>query len=364
MRLIDDPAAWDDLLLRLPAPHLLQSWAWGAFKQRYGWSAERFAWFDAAGAPQAAAQLLRRRGPAGLSLLYCPRGPALDWSDAAARTLALSDLAAHAARTRAVALKIDPAILLARQPAGAPAPIPVEGGRPACAALEALGYRRAQDQVQFRNTLTLDLRQTEEELLAAMKQKTRYNLRLAERHGVHTRPADEADLPALYRLYAETALRDRFTIRHQAYYLDVWGGFMRQGLAQAFAAEHEGRIVAGLVLYRFGPTAWYLYGMSAGQARQHMPNHLLQWEAILWARAAGCTVYDFWGAPDRLDPADPLWGVYRFKQGFGAEMVMTPGAWDHAPRRLPYLLYTLVLPRLMALLRLRGRAQTRQALEA
>ena len=364
MQPVRDAAAWDDLLLGLPAPHLLQSWAWGAFKERYGWRAERYAWFDAAGAPLAAAQVLRRRGPAGVSLLYCPRGPALDWTDPAARVRALSDLAAHAARTRAVALKIDPAIEMARQPAGADAPQAVESGPPACQALEELGYLRARDQVQFRNTLTLDLRRGEDELLAAMKQKTRYNIRLAERHGVRVRPAAETDLPNLYRMYAETALRDRFTIRHQAYYLDVWGGFMRQGLAQAFVAERAGAALAGLVLYRFGPTAWYLYGMSTDQAREHMPNHLLQWEAMRWARAAGCTTYDLWGAPDRLEARDPLWGVYRFKQGFGAEMLMTPGAWDFAPRRLPYLLYTLVLPRLMALLRLRGRAQTRQALEA
>jgi lipid II:glycine glycyltransferase (peptidoglycan interpeptide bridge formation enzyme) len=94
-----------------------------------------------------------------------------------------------------------------------------------------------------------------------------------------------------------------------------------------------------------------------------MPNHLLQWEAIRWAKEQGCTVYDFWGSPDRLDPKDPMWGVYRFKRGFGARLVRTIGAWDFPVRGTMYWLYSIVKPWFMSILRTRGRAQTRSLLE-
>jgi lipid II:glycine glycyltransferase (peptidoglycan interpeptide bridge formation enzyme) len=118
-----------------------------------------------------------------------------------------------------------------------------------------------------------------------------------------------------------------------------------------------------LLVYRFGDTCWYIYGMSREAQRDRMPNHLLQWEAIRWARAQGCTTYDFWGAPDRLEPGDPMWGVYRFKEGFGAELVRTVGAWDYPVRPTLYAFYTRLLPRILGLLRVRGRAQTSRSLD-
>ena len=106
-----------------------------------------------------------------------------------------------------------------------------------------------------------------------------------------------------------------------------------------------------VLLFRYGGRAWYMYGASRSLHRNRMPNHLLQWEVIRWARAQGCTVYDLWGAPDVLDESDSMWGVYRFKQGFGAEFVRHIGAYDYAPRRLVYRLYTQAMPRLLALMR-------------
>ena len=91
-----------------------------------------------------------------------------------------------------------------------------------------------------------------------------------------------------------------------------------------------------------------MYGASRSAHREKMPNHLLQWEAMRWAQEQGCTVYDMWGAPDVLDESDPLWGVYRFKQGFGGEFVRHIGAWDFPVSRLGYWLYTGVMPRLLA----------------
>jgi lipid II:glycine glycyltransferase (peptidoglycan interpeptide bridge formation enzyme) len=225
------------------------------------------------------------------------------------------------------------------------------------------GWTLSRDQVQFRNTVTLDLRGSEADLLAGMKQKTRYNLRLAERKGVRVRAGSAADLDLLYRLYAETSLRDGFVIRGQDYYQAAWGRFMRAGLAQPLLAEVDGEPVAALVVFHFARTAWYMYGMSRAAHRDKMPNHLLQWHAIRRARAQGCDTYDFWGAPDAFVESDPLWGVWKFKEGFGGQVVRHLGAWDYAPSAAMYGLYTRVLPRVLNLMRRRGRQATRAAVE-
>jgi lipid II:glycine glycyltransferase (peptidoglycan interpeptide bridge formation enzyme) len=212
--------------------------------------------------------------------------------------------------------------------------------------------------------MVLDLRRSEDELLAAMKPKTRYNIRLGARRGVVVRAGESsADLDRLVDLYAETSVRDRFVIRPREYYLRAWSDFIAAGLARPFLAEVEGQAVAGLIVFRWGPGAWYLYGMSSAAHREAMPNHALQWAAIQWARDAGCTTYDFWGAPEAADPSDPLWGLYRFKEGFGAHHVRLVGSWDHTERPRLYWLYSKALPRILAWTRRRQEEQTRRTVD-
>jgi lipid II:glycine glycyltransferase (peptidoglycan interpeptide bridge formation enzyme) len=363
MRLLEvaDAGTWDRALLALPNPHILQSWAWGEFKARHGWRTTRLL-FQEEGETVAAASVLQRslsRLP--LSILYVPKGPALDWNDSARAARVLEELEGLA-RRRALLVKIDPDVYL---PDGAPA----FSSRPAWAPeithlLAARGWRFSGEQIQFRNTLLLDLTRTDDELLAEMKPKTRYNVRLATRRGVTIRPVSAhpgaaglaGGLDLFYRLYAETAERDGFAIRPPAYYHDAWGSFLEAGLAHLLLAEFQGELVAGLLLFTFGPTAWYMYGASAARHREHMPNYLLQWEAVRWARAAGCTLYDLWGAPEALTETDPMWGVVRFKQGLGGQLARGLGAWDYAVSRVAYRLYAGLLPRYLDWLR--GRRKT------
>ncbi len=353
-QVITDPAAWDQGIAALPHAHLLQSWAWGEFKARTGWRAQRLRWPIANGS--AAAQVLTRTVGRVLKVMYVPKGPLLDWAAPAQRAAVLDALQALARRERAILIKIDPDVPLSVGPPGAEQPD--AAGLAMQADLLARGWRFSPDQIQFRNTVLLDLRPDEAALLAAMKQKTRYNLRLAERKGVAVRAGSAADLDLLYRLYAETALRDGFTIRPADYYREAWGRFMAAGQAQPFIAEVAGQPVGALIVFRFAATALYMYGMSREASRELMPNHLLQWHAIRWARAQGCTTYDFWGAPNEFVESDPLWGVWKFKEGFGGQVVRTLGAWDYAPSPRLYRLYTTVLPRLLNVLRRRGRPAT------
>ncbi len=191
--------------------------------------------------------------------------------------------------------------------------------------LSRRGWLFSSEQIQFKNTVLLDLACSEDELLGRMKQKTRYNLRLAERKGVKIRLGSQADLSNLYRMYAETSVRDGFVIRPEAYYQQVWQTFMQQGMADALIAEVEGEPIAGLFLFHFAGKAWYLYGMSRQAHRETMPNYLLQWAAIRRGKELGCTTYDLWGAPDEFAETDSMWGVFRFKEGLGGRGGAHPG---------------------------------------
>jgi lipid II:glycine glycyltransferase (peptidoglycan interpeptide bridge formation enzyme) len=356
MHPIASSATWDSALASLPNTHLLQSWDWGEFKSRYGWSAKRYLW-EKNDQPIAAAQILKRSlGP--FSILYAPRGPILDWHNGDMAAQVLNDLKTIARRERALFIKIDPEINL-----GASYQI-LNTHNPRNIFKIDPDFFLSNSQVQFRNTVVLDIAGSPEDLIASFKQKTRYNIRLAERKGVTIKipPASEVPLDLLYRLYAETSVRDGFVIRHANYYREAWFGFMQAGHAQSFIAEVEEQPVAAIIVYHFGGRALYMYGMSSGQHRDKMPNHLLQWEAIQWVKAQGCTLYDFWGAPDVFDESDSMFGVWKFKEGFNGQIIRTPGALDYAPSPFLYRLYTIVLPRLLNLMRRRGHAQTRAVL--
>jgi lipid II:glycine glycyltransferase (peptidoglycan interpeptide bridge formation enzyme) len=133
-------------------------------------------------------------------------------------------------------------------------------------------------------------------------------------------------------------------------------------MATPLIAEVDSEAVAAIVLFHFAKRAWYIHGMSRNVHREKMPNHLVQWEAMRTAKALGCEVYDLWGAPNEFSVQDPMWGVYQFKRGLGGTVVRTMGAYDLPIRPRLYWLYTRLLPRILAVMRRRGREQTAQAL--
>jgi peptidoglycan pentaglycine glycine transferase (the first glycine) len=358
------PLEWNQKLLSLPQPHLLQSWEWGQVKAQYGWLPLPQTW-GAPGTPDAAALILQRTIAVGgfaarLRMLYVPKGPIMDWANLELRHQVLEDLAALARRQGAIFIKIDPDIVIGLGIPGEPGSSESELGQQVLNDLREGGWRFSGEQVQFRNTVLVDLSVPEEELLARMKQKTRYNVRLAQKKGVQVRVGGPPDFPMLYRMYAETALRDGFAIREERYYCTVWQTFTDAGLAEPLIAEVEGEPAAAVFIFRFGGRAWYIYGMSRPLHREKMPNYLLQWEAMRRAKSAGCNTYDLWGAPDQFDESDSMWGVYRFKEGLGGQVVRTIGAWDLPTRPLLYRLYTQTLPRLLNLMRRRGLERTQR----
>ncbi|RLT39385.1 MAG: peptidoglycan bridge formation glycyltransferase FemA/FemB family protein [Chloroflexi bacterium] len=354
LQTVESAAEWRALLADLPDPHVLQSWEWGSLKAQTGWQAQRLALPGTDKKPEAAFQYLWRQPVPRLPLRvgYVPKGPVLDWTDELAVERTLAAVEATARRTACLFVKIDPDVDETSL-----------SGRRLLALLRARGWRFSPEQIQFKNTGITQLAQPEEALLESFKSKWRYNVRLAERRGLAVRLGGEADLPAFYALYAETGQRDGFLIRPLSYYADIWRTYLA---AQAetdnpaggalLLAEHpdEAGPVAGIFLLRYAARAWYFYGASGEARRRDMPNYLLQWEGMRWARAQGCTLYDWWGAPSAPDdPEDSLQGVWRFKEGFGAELRQQIGAWDWSPTPLLWRLYQRAMPLLLDVMRRR-----------
>jgi lipid II:glycine glycyltransferase (peptidoglycan interpeptide bridge formation enzyme) len=312
--------AWDDFVACHPHGHVLQTARWAALKRDFGWTTGRVTEGGASGA-----SLLFRRLPWGQMLAYAPKGPLVNWEDAAEVSALLPELRRECARHHAALLKIEPEL-----PAS-----------PALSAkLAALGFRPSPQRVQPLSTIHVDLSSDEATLLDRMKPKWRYNIRLAERKGVAVRLGGQSDLPAIQALLDRTGARDGFAVHSAAYYARATELFVGPGQATWLLAEHEGKLLAAIAVFALGRMAWYMWGASDDADRNLMPNHALQWAAMRWARQRGCEIYDLWGIPDEVgdDPAayadpeswgsDGLWGVYRFKQGFGGQVVRYTGAWD------------------------------------
>lgn len=397
-----DANEWNRIVGSFPVTHVLQTWQWGEVKQHFGWGALPVIWKDgddiyAAGLVLSRKIRLSILGSLG-SFLYLPKGPLIkNWHDSSLVERVLGNLEALAREQKAILIKIDPDVEFARGETGfdwvrredainpsvsfePSIPDDPSIGRNVVSILRSRGWIFSREQVQFRNTAKLDLTLPEDELLKRMKQKTRYNIRLAERKGIKIREGGITDIPMLYQMYLDTSLRDGFIIREQAYYTTVWqifqdnlklpsltnksdefskdDGFPSQPFAKILIAEYEDTPVAGLVLFIFRNKAWYMYGMSTDRHREKMPNYLLHWRAIQFLRKIGVKEYDLWGAPDRFEDSDPMYGVYRFKVGFGAEPVQHIGAWDYSVSRIKYRLYQEALPRYLKFLRLQRRILT------
>ncbi|RJP54013.1 MAG: peptidoglycan bridge formation glycyltransferase FemA/FemB family protein [Anaerolineaceae bacterium] len=378
--------SWNQIISNLPNPHFLQTYEWGQVKAKYGWVPYYGAWTEDGKwkvesdinslstfhSPIVAAALILKRTilnrgfAARLSVLYAPKGPLMDWTNEPLRKRVLDDLQSFAKKQGAIFLKLDPDVALGRGVPVSVGEVTENSGQTVRSDLMRRGWIESSDQIQFRNTVMVDLSASEEEILMRMKQKTRYNVRLAEKKGVTVRVGKQGDLEMLYKMYAETSVRDGFVIRDEEYYMTVWKLFMStvsgQPSAVPLIAEVDNEPVAAIFLFMFAGRGYYVYGMSRNVHREKMPTYLLQWAAMKHAKAHGCLTYDLWGAPDVFDESDSMWGVYRFKEGLGGEVVRTLGAYDFAPSKFWYAMYSDVMPRVLNFMRSRGKEKTKQVL--
>lgn len=223
-------------------------------------------------------------------------------------------------------------------------------GYPAPAA--EFGFVKAPKDVQAGETMIMDLSQTEARLLSRMKQKTRYNIRVAERHGVKIISPDDQkslDTSIFLSLQKETARRNRFRLHPEKYYRDMMVLFLGREEARDFSlrlflAQYKGEVVAAALIGYFGKRATFLHGASSDAHKNSMAPYLLHWEIMRHAQSQGYAEYDLWGiVTERTSKAHrKKWeGFSRFKLGFGGSVVAYPGAHDLPLHTLWYTTYRI-----------------------
>ena len=322
-------AEWNQFLQKFPNAHLLQTGEWGELKSDFGWEPVRFIDEEA----KAGVQVLFRKLPVGYKIAYLPKGLVGDPED----FLFWIEVDKACRSRKSIFIKIE-----------------LDGweGRsfwehvPHTLLRWVHPMRMSSHNIQPPRTIIVDIRGSEEEILARMKQKTRYNIRLAEKKGVTVRAWD--DLESFHKMMLLTGSRDGFGVHSLEYYRRAYELLYSKRMVELLVAEYEGKTLAALFVARNGNRAYYLYGASTEEERNRMPAYLLQWEAMKWAKACGCEEYDLWGVPDEDETtleanfekrSDGLWGVYRFKRGFGGQLKRAPQAIDHVFDPFMYWLY-------------------------
>ena len=336
-RLLDvtEKDRFDNFIKHHSKGHILQTWEWGEVKEG-AWQPLRLI-IEENGEIIAACSLLKRPLPLAMgSLFYAPRGPVLDISRMEVWDYLWKAVAEVAKVNKAIFCKVDPDV--------------AESNRDWQMALSRTGFIAAGsgpgfEGIQPRHVFRLDISPCEEELLAAMHQKTRYNLRLAEKKGVKVDIATSEELGAFYALLQETAERDRFLIRPLSYFQSFYEHLQPKGLAEMFLVRYQDKNIAGALAFKLGKKAWYIYGASSNQYRNVMPNYLMQWEMIKWAKANGCTLYDFRGVPGDVPDDHPLYGLVKFKRGFGGQYTSFVGEFDLPFRKGMYSFYNFIEPK-------------------
>ncbi len=316
--------AWHEFLAAHPRGNLLQTTQWGLLKAGFGWDWELLTLGEEA-APTCGAVILYRHLPLRLgTIAYVPRGPVVDWNNTRLVGQLFNAMHQSFRRRRAWACWVEPQVL------------DEEDVTPI---FSDLGYQASPRTIQPRSTIIVDIAPSEDEILMAMKSKTRYNIRLAKRKGVTVRQGTLDDLGQFYALMEETGERDDFGVHTEAYYRRAFELYAPTNQVALLIAEYEGQALAGLMAFAVGTTAAYISGSSSSKHRNLMAPYAAQWAAIQWAKSRGCTQYDLWGIPDAgeaqleeefSERSDGLWGVYRFKRGFGGSVVRYAGLWERS----------------------------------
>jgi len=313
---------WDCFLQSYPDAHILQTSAWGQLKTSFGWE-PIYVINETAGT-----MILFRHVPGGFNVAYIPKGPVgKDWGSL------WPEIDSLCKQKRTVFLKVEPDLWETDGP---------------CSNIYGFNNHISAT-IQPRRTILVDLNGDETNWLERMKQKTRYNIRLAEKKGIVIRPS--TDIQLFTKMMDVTGFRDNFGVHSEAYYQRAFDLFYPSGSCELLMAYYDSKPIAGLIVFWRGERAWYLFGASTNEERNRMPTYLLQWETMRWAAAKGCKSYDLWGVPDCDEDelengfeerSEGLWGVYRFKRGFGGTIKRSEPARERVYMPIIYSAYNLL----------------------
>lgn len=321
---IDNQERLNNFIVRESPGNFLQSFEWGEFQKFLGRKIWRLG-IEEDGKLVCAVLVVRNHLPFKKCYLYSPRGPIIERrfkiENQEFKKILLSKIQEIAREEKAIFWRFDfvdsdlPLFLKKK-------------------ATKSLGN------VQPKKTLILDLDQSEEEVLAKMKSKTRYNIRLAQKKGVSIRQSvGQKDFGFFLSLTNETAKRDGFKAHSELYYQKMFDFFVKLGILKIFLAEFNGKIIAANLVLFWGGWVTYLHGASSSLQRNLMAPYLLQWEQILTAKRQGYSQYDFWGIMAQGNSYKSWAGITRFKTGFGGREVGYAGTYEIILNNFWYKIY-------------------------
>lgn len=296
------------------AKHPLQSKEWGEFRTKTGLKVVR----------DGAIQVSIHKIPyTPWNVGYCPKGPMPDESQ-------VETLKKIARENNCIFIKCEPKE-------------EVTSEKLEVKTLKQLGFVEGRSLFTKYN-FVLDVTPSTDELLASFKQKTRYNIKVAEKKGVTVEIDDSPEAFERYlELTEETTKRQGFYAHGRTYHNKMWETLHIADIAHLLTARYEGQIITTWVLFKYGDTLYYPYGASTREHREVMANNLVMWEAIRLAKKWGLTYLDMWGAlGPEADPNDPWYGFHTFKSGYGARHVEYIGTWDYVAKSGIYKLFRVI----------------------
>lgn len=308
--------------------HPLQSWEWGEFRRQTGVQVERLGFYEN-GQLQQAIQVTFHKVPYFNQYIgYFPKGPTPDADQ-------MSALQQLAEKYQAIFIKMEPNTLR-----------PLDQSDEANPTIQMLekNYQIEQGRALFtRYTFQLDLTPSEEQLLANMTSKTRYNIRVAEKHGVRVyEDTSEQGLEDYLKILEETTKRQGFYAHSADYFRKLYASLKDSGILHIFKAEFENQILVCWIVFVFNNVLYYPYGASSSLHREVMASNLMMWEVIRYGKAQGCQNFDMWGALGTTpDEKSPWYGFHRFKKGYGGELVEFLGSFDLVHNYPTYKVYSL-----------------------
>jgi len=305
IRLVDETEKikWDKFVQQNSAGSFLQSWEWGEFVASQKEKIWRFAAVEG-DTWKAVFLVAMSRLKLNQKILDLPRGPVIEDSEIEILPEILKTIDELAQKESAVVVQLDPLL----------------NEKKWAEILDKNGFAKAEQNLQPRHTLILDIRKPEEELLNQMHQKTRYNIRLAEKKGVDI-IVDNGMFKEFFELLKKTMARQEIKMFSKDYFQKI----LQVPFVKLYLAKYEGKIIAANIMVFWNDTATYLFGASDHEYRQIMAPYLLQWRAIEDAKKTQLLFYDFWGAApkDAKGQEEKWFGFTRFKMGFSPDAELT-----------------------------------------
>ncbi|OYD08593.1 peptidoglycan bridge formation protein FemAB [Paludifilum halophilum] len=339
-----------------PLGNFMQYPSWAEVKTE--WKNDLLGWFNEERQMVGCSLVLYRKLP-GLNkfLAYIPRGPVIDWTS---KNLSewFEPLFEFLRQKNVFSVKMEPPVTRARwktptikkylkqirehelkgKTLNDLGPDEVDGQADYVQqALRDIGWKKKEEdggfsaiQPQYVFRLPLNER-TLDEVFGDFHTNWRRNVRKADKQGVEVTVGGEEELKEFYELLKVTAERDQFAVRNFSYFEKMYYALSRENpdRIKLYMARFEGELLASTIATYSNGHTWYLYGASSNKHRNKMPNHAIQWKMIQDAHAMGAHTYDFRGISHTLDESDPLYGLLRFKLGFGGEACQLIGEWDY-----------------------------------